>query len=903
MKRYLLIFITCIFFAFPLCLSAAEVGKMNSCDEVGKNKCNNGKGSSKYKLPVNCNGTSSVAIKKCDDQETIPGKTECEDGPGKGFNIVILIDKSGSMSGTAAGMSKVRMTNDAVKKIIETYKNETSNSYVAAYTFCGNSEYIPLNRTKKSGFISVNDVTIWDNYITNSVKNTPNSLCDGTFTQSGLNFAYKLLKRSKSDKNKADKIPVIFLITDGYPTVVTDQTSVTSSGTISGKSLNPAPVSYFYYNLQTLKDLKQQADKEKMNLKLYTVGIIDGSDNVAKYLLNPTIENYNNLNSKGVNAGATVTGDENLSYAAYLKNFITTPGTYYDTVTSMGGNPDYGQSIGKVDVKNKTITYTISQSWYKNLRKKGKMCFSFSSLSKGNIEYIRINDGKKITSLGKNRFCEAKFCYFYYDIGNSFKNGKVKVEIKVKDGINSKYIHNTSSDSKYSDKYNDFAENNPVTNSVVGEKYTDIIKFISDSISDSMKPVCTPTKSKDVPITLYSGVCKDIDITSLGNGNFYYQINNLYGNDLTYANKNNKVTVDSIVKVKSVELPITVAGSAKFTFGNYDPIIYAGGGFKWTDTHVFNEYIWDYGLMSTGNVPMFKKVTFYVYLNGKDYALTNDVAITDICTDSSCKKHYTVDDLKNVVNNYLSSNSKLKNKTNDFKSNVFKSVNSNDAYDANDEKVYHNVSILDNFKFVNNNVILNYDFTLYNACTRSDSTVTYRESNCNANELFGGNMRYVPIKYFKSTAPIKVQSNISSFSDISINVDDICTVDVKQIAYDIPNGGCETGNNCKLTPAFTYRSIDHKNPFPKGKIPENWQMYQKIDSNFTRIKDKSYVEKKENYSYNGTFNFTNSNNYTDWSSIDQNGNSKFVTENLDSKVSNLNYCGLGVFKESCNREL
>lgn len=164
--------------------------------------------------------------------------------------------------------------------------------------------------------------------------------------------------------------------------------------------------------------------------------------------------------------------------------------------------------------------------------------------------------------------------------------------------------------------------------------------------------------------------------------------------------------------------------------------------------------------------------------------------------------------------------------------------------------------------------------------------------------ISGGNYYYIPLNYMGKEFNFKItDSKLNSFADFSFKyTTEEC---------DVPTG---SGDTVELR----YRSIDVKKPFPK-EIPTNWSKWYENSSNKQRIAN-SY----ENYdSSNALYSITltretinairnNQIDYSNWSDIKQDGTSGFINSNspeikFDKKTGNTSYCGLGVFKESCDQ--
>ena len=166
-----------------------------------------------------------------------------------------------------------------------------------------------------------------------------------------------------------------------------------------------------------------------------------------------------------------------------------------------------------------------------------------------------------------------------------------------------------------------------------------------------------------------------------------------------------------------------------------------------------------------------------------------------------------------------------------------------------------------------------------------------------------GSLYYIPInlkngELFKFTVE---STNLSLINGINYSYKATCSVNVNNEYYD-------SGN-------IRYRPIDISNPFPEGEnesnLAYNWNLYKKIDSNFLRIKNRSFSNL-----YYKTKQFSNSqidelenlaNLYGGYLSNDDieesSGNSKVITNSLFDVInrSNKTHCISGNFSEDCDQ--
>lgn len=167
--------------------------------------------------------------------------------------------------------------------------------------------------------------------------------------------------------------------------------------------------------------------------------------------------------------------------------------------------------------------------------------------------------------------------------------------------------------------------------------------------------------------------------------------------------------------------------------------------------------------------------------------------------------------------------------------------------------------------------------------------------------ISGGNYYYIPLNYSEKEFDFKISdSNLNTFADFKFKyTSEKCDVPTEEKGHDNPI-------------ELRYRPIDVSNPFPK-EIPANWSKWYENSSNKQRIANsyEDYDSSNALYSITLTRETINAikNNqidYSNWSDINQDGSSSFITSNspeikIDIKAGNTSYCGLGVFKESCDQ--
>lgn len=161
----------------------------------------------------------------------------------------------------------------------------------------------------------------------------------------------------------------------------------------------------------------------------------------------------------------------------------------------------------------------------------------------------------------------------------------------------------------------------------------------------------------------------------------------------------------------------------------------------------------------------------------------------------------------------------------------------------------------------------------------------------------GGYSKYfVPLLYPDDKA---FYFNVVNNGDKSyLNINGTCKIDVVNELFDYADNG-------DVEPRYHYRPIDINNPFPDGKVADNWKKYS-VEEYFSRLRnsyDTGFYYKVVlvgGTSNDGkiSMNRIENRNYNDWTNIDSSGESKFV-ENF-YKNNGGSYCNIGQFNDGCD---
>lgn len=408
-------------------------------------------------------------------------------------------------------------------------------------------------------------------------------------------------------------------------------------------------------------------------------------------------------------------------------------------------------------------------------------------------------------------------------------------------------------------------------------------------------------------------------------------------------NKKEQIGGSWYVKVK-VTTDVLLYQTATFTFGNpSSKTIYAGKGFELGETKYINNITWMNANRYINNNPYYK-YTIYNYeisdskcvrksnitLDDKDvyYKNSNNILVKSTLEEASLE----------VIDQKV--RSKIDTGTTVMKNIKFKSCNSNDSSKCKIDNPNKTVSgswkkasdDTNNYKY--NGVLFGKKITNVYTYNLTNSYVVLTGDDAGkakyiakANEIKDnykatGQKYYIDFKWTSSkNYPFNLAKDLnpSFLSEMTWKLNGTCSINVKDGYYGDDSGGSDPepdgddSGNSKKVPLFRYRSITVNNPFPKGKIPKNWETWYNKKSNQTRILE-SYKNMPNNPLYEITLSkfkkkgavlISDINNitthYLDMSNIDVNtGISDFVEEyfSIKATVSDKSFCSVGTFNSS-----
>lgn len=866
MKKYIYILITIFTFSISInMVNALDITRWNACSGNTSSITNSGK----------CADRSSTANTNVKPKSSNIEHEETDDcGEQVPYNIVILLDVSGSMENG----KKYEGAYDGVKAMFEILKNYEGTQvklckfghekFVCYSNDFKDKDYFDsmmpwIGRTKKDYYSQTGEQAT---NIANALRNAGDYLSSSSVYING-------------------NAPMVILITDGYPTW--DNTG-NLSGTNHFNEMSSAR--YGYSVVKQLKSLKSKLSEAANNagrsgqekILTYNINKILQSDTFSKFILKPNSETLNDISK-----------DENKE--AYTLYQMINGQEVYETFAGVWNEEDYGIYRGKVSDSKKKITFNIEQTAYSDLEVKnttkdgGFRLFFPKGTTVNNIIYKRSYDIKDTTLCSENCSSDIEDTTFAtYKIKNS------NVVECLNDSKCSLTITATVSNLQPSSNYSKIDISGTIVNSSffgnANSLKDELIKNISETICNK-----STTKIKDEVKKYNYDNCKDKNVTI---SDIYYKTTEDY---YQRADKTGKVPSGTCIKV-SATVNYIMTENLKFTVGGLSSIssIYAGGGFTWSGTQVKNDitarfmYLYD-----NDSKPVLKNITTSYYNTSGNPATVDYVGISDLYTNLSCSNQLKISDIDKKIKESINEN------ISDI-SNTFETLSSNDPNNLKEKIAVNTNKAKEKLDYKTDNQDLRYitsvtySFSLKNACISKDGlTVRYTANNCNDNEIDGGNLRYTPLKYAKSSFNVNVNGNLSSIG-IKFDIQASCPVGIKQILYECTDKNCDPS---KLKIAYKYRSIDTNNPFPKNVIPSNWKTFMQNTANVNRLKNSynalnySYTFKNDNLDK-----ITNGSSYTSWSGIKSSGTSDFVKKYFNTNpVSGINYCPLGEFKESCNK--
>lgn len=793
MGKRIYIFIFLIFISFYNCnLVNADTCKGEYSYE---NICGNSKQTS---LSSGCGGSitpgdgtiskNNTGICQDDNNKTNNSKEY------KDLKIYVLIDDSSSMKGTDGGKkgNYYPNTRKALNSLISGLKSSNFDVTIQMSYFDDDSLLDDFSSINKFGR-KIGDA------IENMRNHEPSK---NTNFNSAIDKAIVEFKKNKDPK----LVPIVIFITDGYPTQYGNDKN-NNLGHLSSTN-------YFISALNKFRELRNTIGEDG---KIYTVGVnlLDG-DNMAKYLLNPTVSNYNNLKKSSK-------VDEGYSLYSALRG----QKTYYETVLGIESYPDarlaHFTDIKIEDGKSKIIfeANDYKKMPFNNPRAKNHLAngktIMFAGLKKPNAKnctnqepiqatFVVKNDSDLKKVKFKNKKCYDNYCSItvnmagidgyanaeYCKYGYTVKSrDKAEVLLKAKRIVIS-YPNKTKNLyhrlKKYELEINGY---NKIIN-----KYFSVKK--SESLLDTLEKLA---------MDIVNDTSEDNDNSN--KKTFKYEKrtfnNNCEGKNVDLG-KNYGFTYNG--RVVSISVPIVLTEGITFNVGELSKGIKvdAGRGFSIGNSSITSNVRWYYRRFFDN-----KKTDPMVYVG------QNRVKLSDLKYNNN---QININDFDKMVWNKFKGS--INNTNDDIR---FEVVDSNDVNKVSNmplviEKVSSTNNVVYNHDSSNNDKEFksSYKISQPKACVEKSSSKFYYDDRCNDNNSYASNkdnpnQYYIPYAQKSGEVLIKISGN---FGINNLSVNNVCSVNVE-------NGTFVTESDDK----FSFRDININDPFPKAgnsysKIPVNW---------------------------------------------------------------------------------
>lgn len=428
-------------------------------------------------------------------------------------------------------------------------------------------------------------------------------------------------------------------------------------------------------------------------------------------------------------------------------------------------------------------------------------------------------------------------------------------------------------------------------------------------------------KNHTADVTKHSS-CKEHSKSDIGT--LYQKIG---GTDKVTLVDNNNDTTDisnRCVKV-NVNVDVLMIESLNFKMGNLGAShIYAGGGFSWNGASATSEVTWVPSIKRS-TVPGGSEYETMFVINYDDKYKLGDKSFVDsseetassveLYSKSDCSGERVSDkDINDLIGNYVKN--KVSNSSHNF--GIEASSNYNEVTDGEDDLpliVVNNNNKID----LHVETSVNLQHAYINRTSALIKYVADNDEKISETEYLdaGDKYYYVPLKYTESSFSIWVNSSVSAIGQ-STRVSSVCSLSVGLGLYEKKNE--------KYSLRYRYRPINVNNPFPKAdtkekiaRTAENWADWycgesdscSGVNSNKNRLSN-TYNYEKPLYSIilnsdsNKVIDSFNK-KYVSYIKLDEintdEGSSSLLDKIIDkdnSRVTKNSYCGLGIFKESCD---
>ena len=902
----------------------------------------------------NCSSSSFADVPKTSiERNPVPKKNTVHPS----YDVLILIDNSDSMkskgylvkdsngneyaSRKAFVIDVVNRFLGQLKKYDTTINKNTKKSNVN-YILTGDFEN---SRTVKN---------IYNNGNVIGLNNDSYQLKGNTYLQNFWAYAYQYYNGLGYGENgtecngkKGDtRAPLVIMITDGFPNSYSSNTDVTTNISPSVQySVKWTEFSalYAYTTMRTMLSFLQHT----CNSYIYNFAIgMNSNDAIVNYMLNPSSDNYKNLDNTTNNPSTVSKAFKEIIDAGDAgRNSVS----FYDATANVGGGcGEYGQFYGSIN--GKTVTFDTrftgdaanvwsGNGWSDKKYKGGTFqkrlyltfpvsCSDASKLKKSDIDSIKVNE----TTVNRSNYYVC--------------NGSKGIECSPdKDG--------TICHFGISVKANGISNITDINTITVKFKNSMNLNFVQTSVSNpiSRTGINGIIKDKDDNDRIHSYVGGNIDelvnhITNFGETSVTYEEEGDPVTTVTHTScvNNSGVTMNGYVKVDGevydlngkkigncapVAVKVETMSTENYSL-NPSKLIglnaaqnrtYAGGSFKWS-IGLKSEIKWYYMHKVDKNTPLVTiNPKYSVLKNGKQkkpgdyYALIDDVYSND-----SCSTKYTTEQVEKAVWGDIKKNVDNKANNYDFSKHIT-------SVHYNDDTKTTNVPLKTGLDSTTNTIVHNADTSneSYERSIKGDlkdayihlktGEIDYNNHDGDAEYKNTGGRYYVAVKYESSNNKLFVNLNSADYSLLGTgnNISDKCSIEVSNLLF--------SGGQFKVR----YRPINVAKPFPKAesksaiaRSAQNWANWycensdacKESNSNKTRL-NETYKNNRPLYSIviNGETakkidNFNNNYSfYASFDSLNSDGTSKLFQRgylNINPSIGK-SFCGLGNYSSDCDK--
>lgn len=801
--------------------------------------------------------------------------------------ILVILDNSNSFD--------TESKEKATKDLIKTIKNQMNEDDKINICYFGGS--CSRGDFKRKDKVSINDIKL-------NKKDQNNN--------TNFELAYKTITDLLGDtaETNENSIPIVFFITDGYPTTNESWTGLgyLSSAKFGFRAANRLEK---LYNSFSRGDFAPDNVYNDGNTKILTIGVgIGNKDRFAKFVLNPTERNawfldydYTSCKSSAIGSGNRKCYNKN-SEASVLKQFADTAANganngSYTSIQAVAGVCSYpdkgGITKGEYSVSKKadsngfyTHTVTFKGMWSRYNKKIGNddsICFTAGLGNNSSVSLKHGNENVSVSSGNKNiGNPEAAILRIPASTFRAKGTGSYKLVWKSKsknDNLRSYTVSSSNVNFKY------LNNNNGIIKSYVG---SNALQKVEGELRTSASPMSpkydNPSKKffrRETKTTVTHSNSKSFTVHLSKSGNY---------SGFVYS----QIQVEIVITENSIFNSGTLKNGLSVPSG--------GRGFSFDGVNVTNKIKWYYQefVDSSASNPI---VTLRNGASTKRVDINSlKLKIEDL--DSEVWKKIKTDIIKD--NNDTISKAFLTIDSNNKKNLSVMPISVGRVVDNDNAGICSS-----NRQNCQSDYTITYNISQQDACVGKKDVKFYYGSDCDNSDTQYNSKRnkqyFIPLdQEGGGKISINIKGDFSSVKSLSISFGDKCFISVGT-----------PGKNSPPPTQFSnliYRSIDVGEPFPaynasnsSDKIPVNWRSWYDNATNRSRLTN-SYDDGKLNYTIDlnndkiSKINQdTNSkpNVYSSLEEMNNNGTNNFVSEYATKKNINNKYCPVSEFDENCDK--